>query len=400
MKICILTPRFPFPENGGDVLRINNIARYLKEKKHTLVLVSFIESCQNEEDNNIFDKLYTVPFRRKTAYCNSVKSILGNSPIQVGYYSSKKYYSLLKNIVEKEKPELYISHLLRMTPYLYKLGVKDRSIIEMTDALSRTYDRAGTSPGFSIKKFIYTIEKSRIQKYEKKVISDFRKVVLVSDSDKEYLGNSKSLYVYPNGTFLNESFSGGYNKGKIIFVGNMRTLQNQDAVFYFVREIFPKILMKNQNVSFHIVGANPSEKIKELDNENNIFVTGFVKDIYDVIKDACVAVAPVRIAAGMQNKVLLSMSAKIPVVLSYTISSGIPGLISEKNCLIAKNTSEYVLHLNRILSNEILRTNIAQSGFEFVRDNYSWDKMLEGYERFSENIRNICGVVQHGSIPG
>ena len=61
MKICILTPRFPMPENGGDVLRINNIARYFKSQGHELLLVSFYDTpIDMNEAMRLYDKIYTV----------------------------------------------------------------------------------------------------------------------------------------------------------------------------------------------------------------------------------------------------------------------------------------------------------------------------------------------------
>ena len=59
MKICILTPRFPLPENGGDLLRICNVSRYLKSQGHELVLVSYTEKePELEMAKEIFDKMF------------------------------------------------------------------------------------------------------------------------------------------------------------------------------------------------------------------------------------------------------------------------------------------------------------------------------------------------------
>lgn len=72
MKICILTPRFPYPENGGDVLRINAIAKYLKSKGHTLILVSYYNDKNNFTlANKLYDKIFaTRHFKIKSAfYC-------------------------------------------------------------------------------------------------------------------------------------------------------------------------------------------------------------------------------------------------------------------------------------------------------------------------------------------
>jgi hypothetical protein len=74
-----------------------------------------------------------------------------------------------------------------MVPYLNLFHLQDKSIVEMTDALSKTYTRSDNFPGLSFKKFIYKIEKNRIMKYEQKTIKTYKKCILVSEDDKEYL---------------------------------------------------------------------------------------------------------------------------------------------------------------------------------------------------------------------
>ena len=190
MKICILTPRFPFPENGGDVLRINAIARYLKGKGHNLVLCSFYDNKISEnallEANKLYDTINTVKRNKYISLLNSFRFFLMFKPVQCGYYYSRKYLNILKKVKDNENADLYISHLLRMTPYLEKLNLNKQSIIEMTDALSKTYSLSGKVAGFSLKKIIYKFEKKLIAYYEQKAILKFPKIVLVSQKDVEF----------------------------------------------------------------------------------------------------------------------------------------------------------------------------------------------------------------------
>jgi hypothetical protein len=191
MKICILTPRFPFPENGGDVLRINNIARYLKSRGHTLVLVSYYTQKEISNHDNIsvpiYDIIYYVRMNKFVSLFMSFFALLLNKPIQIGYYFSFTYLVKFKKIIKKENPDLYISHLLRMVPFLNICHLEDRSIVEMTDALSKGYSISNQVSVFSLKKFIYLIERKRIAIYEQKIIKRYKKCVLVSQADKDYL---------------------------------------------------------------------------------------------------------------------------------------------------------------------------------------------------------------------
>ncbi len=386
MNICILTPRFPFPENGGDVLRINSIARYLKGKGHHLYLLSFSETDfpDIEEANSLYDRIYTIKRKKWESAINALWFFIKGKPIQCGYYYSKRFKNRLSEVLSVNQPDLIICHLLRTVPYIELLGIEEKTIVEMTDALSKTYFFAKQSDRFSIKKIIYRLEQSRILKYEKHVVRSFPKIVLVSQGDVDYLESkieerSPKLVVLSNGVEIYYGKSDDYDKNKICFVGNMRTLQNQDAVFLFVTKIFPKILEVIPSARFHIVGAQPSSKIKALACDN-IIVTGFVDDIMDYISDSCIAVAPVHIAAGIQNKVLMSMGCGIPVIMSSLISNAIPELKDSDNCFIVDDNVLFADRCIELILNPDLRKRLSGRGKEMVTSHYSWSLKLDGYE--------------------
>ena len=384
MKICILTPRFPFPENGGDVLRINNIARYLKSKGHNLILVSYdSKRADFYECSKLYDKLFCIKRNKLVSLFNSVLFLFLHKPIQCGYYYSRQYLRLLKKVIRQESPDLFISHLLRMVPYLEKLDLNKKSIIEMTDALSKTYSLSTTSNTKSWKKHIYRIEKRLIQQYEKRAIDNFSKVVLVSENDIRYLNElsnsiSNNIVCYTNGVKCFDKISSNYSK-KISFVGNMRTLQNQDAVIHFINDILPLIKEKFPEIIFEIVGAEPPENIIKFASKT-IKVTGFVDSVEDVIKDSCLVVAPVQIAAGIQNKVLIAMACRIPVVLTSLISKAIPELRDMENCLIKDSSRDFADACVKLIEEDTFRNKIAENGYKLVQENYSWNAKLEGYE--------------------
>ena len=212
-----------------------------------------------------------------------------------------------------------------------------------------------------------------------KILVKFKKVVLVSRTDIDYLGDYSNLSLHTNGIncFDNNSIT---NAKKICFVGNMRTLQNQDAVIHFVTNIFPIISAKYPDIQFHIVGAEPPVSIENLADNKRIFVTGFVESVENYILDSNLIIAPVNIAAGIQNKVLIGMACKIPVVLSSLIAKSIPELKSGENCYIADDPFEFAKVCMNLISDKELRDRIAKKGFEMVKEHYSWHDKLMNYE--------------------
>ena len=392
MKICILTPRFPWPEIGGDVLRINEIARYLKNKNHELILMSFCENNNPDLESAYlyYNKVYLIRRWRFVSLFFSLLFVLRRKPIQCGYYYSPFFNRLFKKVIRKEQPDLYISHLLRMSEYIKNNQLTDKTIMEMTDALSKTYTLSSEAKGGFFKKFVYRIEKGLICRCEQRTMSIYPKVVLVGQSDIDYLrsmANSpvSSLALYTNGVTCLPKISFSYDSMKICFVGNMRTLQNQDAVIRFVNNIFPIIKKSIPEAKFYIVGAEPSQRILNLDDGKNVVVTGFVEDLYSFIKDSCIAVAPVAVAAGIQNKVLVAMGCGLPVVMSSLISNAIPQLKNHENCMICDENNTFADCCVDLMTNAELRNRIAFAGYDMVKTNYSWAKKLDGYEILFDN---------------
>lgn len=383
MKICILAPRFPFPENGGDVLRINNIARQLKKRGHEIILVSFgpkeNKICESYEDCP-YSKIYLVPKNRIASILYALVAYTIGKPLQTGHYFSFRYLCNIKRIIISEKPDLFISHLIRMVPYLKLLHLENKSIVEMTDVLSKTYLLSKVSLHWSIKKIAYSLELNRIKRYENKTANEFAKTVLVSEDDKKLLEIQSKVFVHPNGIDVRISSTRDYNSEKIVFVGNMRTLQNQDAISFFLEDVYDRVVVKVPNINLWIVGAEPPRYLYNMARGKNVRITGYVKSVEDEIIDAALSIAPLRIAAGVQNKVLISMACGIPVVLSTIASKGIPGLISGYNCIIADSGEAFASSIVSIIKDRELRDQLSAAGLAFVKESYSWEKNLLNYE--------------------
>lgn len=388
MNICILTPRFPYPQYGGDALRINEVAKHLKSQGHKLILVSMSDDVHPPvvQAKQLYDKVYFVKRNKVMSLLIGVFNFLLGKPIQCGYYSSGAYRKLLREVVQTEKPDLYVSHLLRMAPYLCQLHLEDRSIIEMTDVLSKAYLLSVKAKRVGLLKYVYLLEQRLIAKYELFVTSRFPKVVLVSQSDIDYLRDkhpleSSSLTLHSNGVnILRMQSATPYDADKICFLGNMRSMQNQDAVLYFANEVFPFIKRERPSAKFHIVGSLPPSNIQALASDD-IIVTGFVDDLEAYIKDSCLMVAPVRVAAGIQNKVLVAMGCGIPVVLTTLISRAIPELSDGENCLIRDDSRTIADACLRLMREPALRNDMGRKGYDMVLQHYSWEEKLRGYEQ-------------------
>lgn len=119
-----------------------------------------------------------------------------------------------------------------------------------------------------------------------------------------------------------------------------------------------------------------------------IYVVSIVDDLNKFVADSCIAVAPVQIAAGIQNKVLVAMANAIPVVLTSLIAKAIPELHDGENCFIRDDNQSFADICLELLNNQRLRTTMREQGRKMVIDHYSWDEKLKGYELLSATKRH------------
>lgn len=380
-KILVLTPRFPFPVIGGDRLRIYKICQELS-KHYELTLLSLCETRKEltmEVDDKVFKNIYRVYLSRLQSKLNVISAIPTRKPLQIAYYSSWKFKSKVNELMPYH--DAVFSHLIRTGDYVKNINIK--SILEMTDAISLNYKRVAESNSeFSLRKLVYIFERKRLEKYERNIVNSFDMVSLISGIDKDYLypqGHHK-VKVYGNGvdtknliykkrTVNNTEFI------SIIFIGNMYSLQNMDAVKWFCHEILPNLCDATYKFKLKVVG-----KIKDSDRDYlnpipNVEVTGTVDDINEACSDGHLAICPIRLGAGIQNKILEYMALGLPCITSSVGFEGI-GATDGREILIANNLEEYQRKIHELINNKELFDKVSSNARTFVETHFSWEARL------------------------
>lgn len=389
-NILVLTPRFPYPVIGGDRLRIYEICRELSNS-YSITLASLCESNDEMEyvvpDDGVFDSIYRVYLPRWKSYLNCLTALPSSTPLQVAYYSSSKFAKLV-NALSKDH-DLVLSHLIRVADYAKHLNLG--KVLEMTDAISMNYFRVSeTKNQAGIKGLIYKVEKNRLNYYEKNIAKSFDCNVLVSKFDRDFLFEhdqvlfEKSL-ICSNGVDLEKlPFKFSPEGNFVVFIGNMYSAQNMDAALWFARETMP-LLRKHGDYTFKVIGRIKPENERKLMAYEGVIITGSVDDVVEHARGAIAGVCPVRLAAGVQNKILEYMSMGLPTVTS---SIGLEGLEAKpgSDILVSDTPREFVesiLLLNRDIQ---LAEKIAKSAYLYVSEHHSWSGKLRP---LSEKIHEL-----------
>jgi glycosyltransferase involved in cell wall biosynthesis len=155
---------------------------------------------------------------------------------------------------------------------------------------------------------------------------------------------------------------------------------NVEGVSWFCRKVFPRIRSEHPDVLFYIVGSNPGPEVKALGDRQGVRVTGFVDDIRPYYRGADVCVIPLRIAAGVQNKVLEAMAMARPVVTTGKAFEGIKGK-PDVHVLIEDDPKRFAVKVVQLLNSEEKGKVLAGNARDFILENYNWQTNIRALER-------------------
>ena len=155
---------------------------------------------------------------------------------------------------------------------------------------------------------------------------------------------------------------------------------NIDAVNWFVGEIFPALLKQHPTLRFYIVGRNPAAEVSALSSAQ-VIVTGTLADVRPHLQHAAVVVAPLRVARGIQNKILEAMAMGRPVVAAQSCVD-VLATSGEKVIIAAESAAQFVAQIQGLLAAPAQAEAIGQAGQDCVRRNYSWDAHLARLDHY------------------
>lgn len=388
MKILYITTRLPYPVVGGDKVRAYHMMRLLKELGHEITLVCLYDNDNDLKEalkrNEFFDKIYPIKFNKKFAYLKTPWAVINDKPFIVQYFYNDNMQKQIDKLIKEEHFDLLTGYMPRIAPYYQKHAKEQNVMLDLCDAFSLTYKRRVqvTKSWFDKLKFI--VEHIKMKHLEQKCLRIFNSQTIISKYDKQYLesiSDKSNLHIVSNGVDINYFAPQETElKNNICFVGSLRYVANLEAAIFFAREVFPLIKKEIPDAKFKIIGAYPKPILYEVAKEiTGIEVTGKVDDVRDHMKDCKISVCPVRIAGGVQNKILEAMSMGIPVV---TTKEGYEGIDAPTDILpISNTTKDYAEKVINIMKNNELRDSLSKQSREFIINNFSWGTVKEQLNR-------------------
>jgi sugar transferase (PEP-CTERM/EpsH1 system associated) len=388
-KILYLCHRIPYPPNKGDKIRSFNLLKALSEQ-YEVHLGCFID---DDFDYQYVDKLaqwcvdYKCrPQKKWRAKLKGLTSFLTGQPITIPYYSDVQLQRWVDHTLAKYQIDTVVVFSSSMAQFVDKPQYRHlHRVIDFVDVDSDKWRQYAENHG-GIMRWVYQREHRLLQKVERQYCEHFDRSLFVSPDEAELfrtlMPHDLSPKIQPllNGVdvrFFDPSLPLSaaefeLNKPYIVFTGAMDYWANVDAVCWFVEHVWPGILQQHPTLHFMIVGGNPSSEVKELAKNPGIVVTGRVEDVRPYIHNALLVVAPLRIARGIQNKVLEAMAMNKIVIATAMAMEG----INAPESAWLKQTdaaAEFTTHVLESLSSP--SSNIAAR--QWIIDHFTWSATLE-----------------------
>jgi polysaccharide biosynthesis protein PslH len=372
-KIGVITSRFPFPLDKGDKLRIFNQVKSLS-KNHQIKLVCITDEYPDDNAlqavKSVCHELLVIRLGLIARFFNLIHAYVSGLPLQVGLFFSKRKVKQIHHFFSD--CEAIYAHLIRVTEYVKDLP--QAKTLDYMDAFSKGVERWHQSANVFLKP-ILKLEHKRLVKYEASMFSAFDHKVIITDQDKYLIPHKdhNAIQVIPNGVDFEQYKPVPIGKKyDILFSGNMGYVPNIDAAYFAATKIMPQVWNKNKDVSFLIAGIGAPEKIKRLASPQISVIENY-EDINLAYSESKINIAPMFLSIGLQNKILQGMANRIPNI-STTLANNAVNAIHHKEIIEANDEHEFADEILRLLADERYYETIANNGYTFVRENYSWDK--------------------------
>ena len=373
-KILFICPRNPFSERySGDVIRAKKTIYFLSKNHYVKVISSDFKNSQKKESKLSYEGFKEISLISKIFYI--FFSFIKLRPIQLGYFFSPKIKEYVQNNFQDY--DLIFFQSFRTAQYMPK-GNNKTCILDMGDLMSKNYKQTSVRYFFfNPIRVIYYIESLLVKKYESFCFKNFTKILLLSkreiDSvEKKFKGK---LAQFSFGvTNINKKYSFHQKNFKIIFIGNIKYAPNKKACYEFANKILPLINEIYPNIEFHIIGEISKIDKFLLKKKTNVKILGKIKDLDPYLDKTICGMANLKIATGIQTKLLTYMSYGIPSVCSQEVIKNFDA-IKESKTSFYKNNEEMIKIILKYKRNKNFSLNASKRALKTIKK-FKWEKVL------------------------
>jgi sugar transferase (PEP-CTERM/EpsH1 system associated) len=400
MEILFLCHRIPYPPDKGDKIRSHALLKHLA-KRHRVHLACFVDDPADMAHTETVRQLaggecIFVPLGSAGKFLSAAKAILSGQPITTAWFGSRSINQWVSALVRARKIDRAFVFSSAMAPYVLdsdKLDPQD-AILDLVDIDSDKW-RQYAAHLHGARRWVYRREAEKLFALERTGARRFGATLLVSPYEAESFAAmvpeaSTRIYPLANGVnseyFAPGKFRSPFAGGEIpvVMTGRMDYRPNVDGAEWFFQEVMPLLEKDLPQARFYVVGANPPASLSALAGPKMV-VTGQVDDVRPYLQHAETIVAPLRIARGVQNKVLEAMAMAKPVVATQAATRAL-GVTSGVHLWIEDSPSGFAQAVVAAIGGTD-RFHVARSARNYVERHHNWPKNLAFLDELLERDR-------------
>lgn len=267
-----------------------------------------------------------------------------------------------------------------VAPYILDLPV--RRFVDFMDVDSDKWRQFVETASNPVKRWIFAREQRKVAALERRALAEAEAVFVTAERERAVLDavhpGLGRLVVAANGVSV-ERFSGkpvDAAARDVVFVGAMDYWPNEDAVCWFAAEVWPDVLAACGDARFVIVGSNPTSRVRALAAKPGVVVTGAVRSVDPFVEAARVVVVPIRVARGIQNKVLEGMAAGRPVVATPEAVDGIGGHAHKGELVVCADAASMGEAVRALLVDIDRAREIGAGARALMARRFSWPEQV------------------------
>jgi sugar transferase (PEP-CTERM/EpsH1 system associated) len=386
--LLFLCHRIPYPPNKGDKIRSYHLLKYLCQY-YQVYLGTFIDDPEDWRYQPLIADLCAdscfIKLEPRAAKLKSLVGLISGQALTLPYYKNSDLRGWVEEKTVQHKIEKLVVYSSAMAQYTMSqdLGFEN-TVIDFVDIDSDKWQQYSTRKKWPLS-WVYRREAKKLLTFEQEVAANFGSSLFVSSAEADMFKqlcpqSAKKISFYNNGVDT-DYFSPDIDthipyqstEQVLVFTGAMDYWPNIDAVTWFAKKVFPCLKKRNPDLRFYIVGSNPTEEVQRLGNGVDIVVTGRVTDVRPYLKHAAAAVAPMRIARGIQNKVLEAMAMAKPTIVTGQALEGIRAIHGQE-VLLGDNVEELQALVQSVINGEYV--DIGVKARSKVMSDFSWAENL------------------------
>lgn len=394
-NLLYLVHRLPYPPNKGDKVRSYHLLKHLAAR-HRVFLGTFIDDPQDEAYVDALPQyvadMHIARLSPRLAKLRSLSGLVSNEALTRPYYRNAGLQAWVGRTLREQRIDAAVVFSSAMAQYVIDVP-NLRTLVDFVDVDSAKWTQYAPNHRWPLS-WLYRREGERLLAYERLVAKKAMHSFFVTEAETELFcshapesrGRIDAMCNGVDADFFSPDHElaspFGANETPLVFTGAMDYWPNIDAVSWFVAEILPGLLLGNPGLKFYIVGRSPTPAVMALASDH-VVVTGTVPDVRPYLRYATVVVAPLRLARGIQNKVLEAMAMGVPVVASSECAGPVDA-VPERDFLTAGAVADYQRQIERLLQAPEQAAAMGKAARAQVLARYSWDAHLSRIDRFIE----------------